>query len=212
MPKPKGRAPRVGQERELIKVVEQSQHGDFYWSLHLLWPNVQPILVRLSRYIGTELCLDGTGKSFLERILVSTKQDIDKAQKEGKIRQKGRDRDLLVFFLRGLLHGVAPIYKYRVSVNGQQWQFGYEGFQHWRSNNQGALDVKELKKETLDEEAEKGILRRIARLILTEKDWAILDDDAERLWNSDGAAADPNEFSRDYNLPENVIPLPGRIN
>ena len=217
MAKARGRVPRVGQEKKLKEVLEKSPHGDFYWHMSLLWPNVQPILVRLSRYVGQELCLDKSGKTFLEQILCLTKKEVDQAQKQGKVRQKGRDRDLLVFFLRGVLYAVMPIYKYRISVNGLDWQFGYESFQPWRQSNPGALEVKKLKSKSVDNDMEKSILRRIARLILTEKDWAILDDDAERLWSQDGIAANPDEFKFDpgyesCDLPDNVISLTGRLN
>lgn len=205
----KGRSQRTEQEKQLSDAIERAQSVEFYLNLNMLWPNIQQILLNLLEYVGMEISSKQEDKCLFDTILVDSKIKLEKAKKDGAIRLKGRDRDILVHFLREMLRSTARINHFRFSVNGKEWPSGKEKYSEWRIDHPGVLEVKSIETEG---SSSKTTLRRIARQVLSDKDWMILDDDAVRLWSVDGAPIDPYEFDHEMELPENVVPFRSNLN
>lgn len=174
---------RLTQYAGLQKCMEISGTEGYYWSLSLLWPNVDSIIKRLYEYVGDEISLAAEEGPFLAWVLKQTAEDLTAIKKTGVIREDWRDRDILVFFLRSLTRNMARLYNVDVQAGGELWPCGVEYFTQWRSSHEGDLQVS-VRNEP--QELTTQALRKMADKVLSTRDWKILAEDSLRLWSESG--------------------------
>jgi hypothetical protein len=149
----------------------------YYKTLVIYWPNVQQNLERLAFLLGNEIRCPDKKTLFLTSVLVETRKYIKQSEKKGCIRFWCRDRDILVYFYRGLCRQVARINGCRVSADGESWEPPDESFIPWRQKHPGKLQVVWNASDPSEQQ-----IRDIAESILTERDEKILKDDVIRIW------------------------------
>lgn len=194
-----GRKGRRGTAKSLADACAAVYMTNYFVELNILWPNVEPILFRMADYVGDEL-RDEKDQLMYERILVGIHDEIEQAKKQGKIREKGRDRDILVHFLRGLLRQIALLHSAEIRVNEEVWPMAQLDFMQWREENSGELSVVWKQVEPVTTQA----LRRIAKHILSQRDWDILDGDSQRLWSEHGDPINQHEFDAEVQDQEDL--------
>lgn len=150
---------------------------DFYKVLCLNWPNVEQTLDRLIALVGNEIRCPEKTTTFLTNVLLETRNYIKKSEKKGHIRFWCRDRDVLVYFYRGLFRQVAKVHNCQVSVDDETWNPPEESFLFWRQKHPGALLVVWTATNVSKEQ-----IRGVADSILTEQDKNILKGDIKRIW------------------------------
>jgi len=165
--------------------LDESGTDQYYWTLNLLWPNVDDIMKRLYEFVGAEIkCSEGE-QSFLSWVLNKTAADLENIKNQGRIRDSWRDRDILVFFIRSLTRNLAKLYDMDVQAGGEYWPCGVEYFTQWRAKHPGEITVTH---RNHNQELTVGALRKIAGKFMSARDWKILAEDTPRLWSEDGRA------------------------
>ena len=184
--------PRKGTAKIMAGAFERTQTSEAYWNIHLLWPNIHPMLQRLAEYVGTEVVNPKTQTTFYDEVVAGAMRRLNAVKLSGAIRERGRDRDILVHFCRGLVRETVKIHDLRVSVGNVLWSPAGMDFPEWRAKHQGELKVVGFVSE--QDRKGKETLRRVARRLLSATDWEILDTDIPRLWTRQGEPLVENEF------------------
>lgn len=158
----------------------------YYWSLQVLWPNIAPIMWRVSEYVGYEIRPTSDQPLLIDTIIVEVKTQLSEIETSGSLLSNNLDRDVMVHFLRLLLRETARVHCLKVQCGDNVWDATQIGFNLWRQTFPGPIKV-DQRSEFDPKATSKTMLYQIATHLMSPLDWEILGEDHQRLWSLDGA-------------------------
>lgn len=164
----------------------------YFWSLQVLWPNIAPIMWRMSEYVGHEIRPAPETPLLIDSIIGEIKTQLSDIEAAGTLRSCWLDRDVMVHFLRILLREVSRVHFLQVRSDDKTWDATQTGFNLWRQVSPGILKA-EVKADFDSRGVSKIMMHQVATHLLSPLDWEVLGEDKPRLWSVDGVSMDSEQ-------------------